>query len=335
MSGARGAEYRPTLSHRFEYAGLRSFSALFSLLPESAALLAGDLLGRFAHDVVAIRRAVAEENLRAAFPDWTPAERRDTLRRMYRHFGRNLAEFARFPVMTRAGLDRCVRLEGEHHLKAALAPGRGVLLLSAHLGNWEILGATLAAHGYPVTLLVGPQRNRLVQDLFTAFRRRHQVEVLVRGHDLRGIFRALAAGRVVATVGDQDAGPGGYFVEFLNRPASTALGPYRIARRAGAPLLIGYGLREGRIHVAQAEPPLWPDPARDPGEEAEAWSRQYHAVLETLIRRRPEQWFWVHRRWRSRVRPTTTPDPPQETADRASRADAAPPAPPPSAIHPR
>lgn len=316
MASPRGAEYRPTWTHRFEYLGLRGLSALFSALPEAAAIHAGDLLGRFTHDVVPIRRGVAEGNLTAAFPGWSAGKRRQVLRRMYRHFGRNLAEFARFPVLTRAGLDRRVRLEGEHHLKAALAPGKGVVLLSAHLGNWEILGATLAAHGYPVTLLVGPQRNKLVQEMFTRFRGRHQVEVLVRGRDLRSIFRALAAGRIVATIGDQDAGPGGYFVDFFHRKASTALGPYRIARRAGVPLLIGYGIREGMNHVALAEPPLWPDPAQDPDEEAEAWSRHYHAVLEALIRRRPEQWFWVHRRWRTRPAGPATPPEPPEQADR-------------------
>lgn len=310
-------------------------SGLFCALPEAVAVHLGDALGRVAHDVVGIRRGVAEANLTAAYPHWSKAKRADVLRRMYRHFGRNLAEFARFPVMTRAGLDRRVLLEGEHHLKAALAPGRGVMLLSAHLGNWEILGATIAAHGYPVTLLVGPQRNRLVQEMFTRFRGRHQVEVLVRGDDLRGIFRALAAGRIVATIGDQDAGPGGYFVDFLNRKASTALGPYRLARRAGAPLLIGYGIREGRNHVAQAEPPLWPDPAVDADEEARAWSRHYHRVLEALIRRRPEQWFWVHRRWRSRPPEATTPDPPRETADPASPDGAAPHDPLPSESLPR
>lgn len=281
--------------------GLSLLSGWFSSLPHGLAVHSGDFLGRLANRVVPLRRKVADENLAAAFPHLTAPERRQLLRRLYRHLGRSLAEFCRYPVLNPKALARRIRLEGEEHLSEALEKGRGVLLLTAHLGNWEYLGAGLAARGFPMTFLVGPHSNRLAQELFNRYRGLNNVQVLVtEGSDLRAAFKALKAGRVVATVADQDAGPGGYFIDFFGRPASAALGPFRIARRTGSPVVFAFDVRHGMDHVISIDPPLHADPEADALEESMAWARLYHARLEEVVARHPEQWFWVHRRWRSR-----------------------------------
>ena len=328
--------HRPApFSHTLQYGGLAALSGLLCALPASAALGLGRGLGDFARGALRLRRAVAEENVAAAFPELDAGARRRIVAGMYRHYGEELAQFARFPVLEPADIVRRMAVEGEHHLKEAVAAGRGVLILSGHIGSWEIMAARLAAVGYPLTLLVGPQRNRRVQEMFTRFRARHGVQVLVRGTDLRQIFKALKAGRVVATLGDQDAGRNGWFVDFLGRPASTALGPYRIAGRAGAPLVMGFCVRSGADWLGFAEPPLWPDPAQDEEIQARAWSAHYHARLAAFIRAYPEQWFWVHRRWKSRPAPASHPDRDPEKADPGSGFPEARPDPPPAAPRPR
>ena len=284
-----------------EYLGLSLLSGIFSVMPYELALHAGDALGRLAHAAVRIRRREATENIERSFPDLSSGDRKALVRRLYRHLGRTLAEFCRYPVLSPRVLANRVSVSGSEHLTEALAHGRGTLLLTAHLGNWELLGAGLAARGFPMTFLVGPQKNKMVQDLFNRYRSLNGVEVLVtRGGDLRGAFRALKAGRVVATVADQDAGREGHFLTFMGRPASAALGPFRIARRTGAPLVLAFDRRIGMRHEVTVEPPLYSDPSLDREEEAILWAEHYHRALEKRIHEAAEQWFWVHRRWRTR-----------------------------------
>ncbi len=297
---------RPKTSHVWQYAGLSALSGLFSVVPHGLAVHSGDLLGRVAGRLLPLRRGTAEDNLAAAFPDLDEAGRTRILRGLYRHLGRTLAEFCRYPVLNAKQLSRRVKIVGEDHLRRALEPGRGVFLLTGHLGNWEYLGAGLAARGFPMTFLVGPHRNKLAEELFNRYRAMNGVEVLVAGRDMRDVFKALKRGRVVATVADQDAGPDGYFIDFFGRPASTALGPFRIARRSGAPLILALAERHGMKHTVRIDAPIWSDPDRDAVEEARAWAAHYHSRLEDVIRAHPEQWFWVHRRWRSR--PASEPD---------------------------
>jgi KDO2-lipid IV(A) lauroyltransferase len=287
-------------AHGLQYLGLSLLSGGFSVLPHRLAVHAGDALGRLAWRVAPLRRRVAEENLRLALPELSEAGRRRVLEDLYRHLGRSLAEFCRYPVMNAKWLSKQVRVEGEAHLREAMEAGRGVFMVTSHHGNWELLGPGLAARGFPMTLMVGPQHNKLAEEMFNRYRGMSGVEVLVTTSDMRGVFRALRAGRVVASAADQDDGPDGFFLDFFGRPASAALGPYRIARRVGSPVVIALAERCGMSHRILIEPPLRPDPARGAMEEAQSWARHFHQRLEEAIRRHPEQWFWVHRRWHSR-----------------------------------
>jgi Kdo2-lipid IVA lauroyltransferase/acyltransferase len=302
IAGADMARDNPTTTqaHRLQYLGLSLLSGAFSVLSHRPAVHAGDALGRLAGRVAPLRRRVAEENLRLAFPELSEAARRRVLRGLYRHLGRSLAEFSRYPVMDSKWLSRWVKVEGEDHLREAMAAGRGVFMVTSHYGNWELLGPGLAARGFPITLMVGPQHNKLAEEMFNRYRGFNGVQVLVTTTDMRGVFRALEAGRVVASAADQDDGPGGFFLDFLGRPASAAVGPYRIARRVGSPVVVALVERRGMSHRILIDPPVRSDPALGAREEAESWARHFHARLEEAIRRHPEQWFWVHRRWHNR-----------------------------------
>lgn len=163
--------------HEAEAAALRGLSWFLGRLPHAAAVHAGDFLGRVAAVVAPIRGRVVDENLAAAFPDWSPAHRRQVRTRLYRHLGRLAAEFLRFPALSTAEILRHSRIEGEEHLRQAWSEGRGVVLLSAHIGNWEWLTAAAVARGLPLSLLVAPQKNPPVQRVINGCRAAHGVSV--------------------------------------------------------------------------------------------------------------------------------------------------------------
>jgi KDO2-lipid IV(A) lauroyltransferase len=311
---------RSPFRHRLEAAGLRFLSWCFCRLPHRAAVHAGDALGRFVAVAVPLRRRVADANLARAFPDLDAAARRAILGRFYRHLGRMLAEFLRSPALDAARIDAWTIVAGEEHLARAVSAGRGVVIVSGHLGNWEWLAAAAAARGYALDLIVAPQKNAGVQAFIERCRAGLGVGVLYarRGRgDLLEAARRLRRGHLLGTLVDQDAGRRGVFIDFLGSPASAATGPFRMALAAGAPVVPVFTWREGLRHHMVAEPALSRDPALDDEAQARRWAADFHARLAARIREHPEQWFWVHHRWRTRpeagptagTRPATGPEP--------------------------
>ncbi|HEV2106475.1 MAG TPA: lysophospholipid acyltransferase family protein, partial [Candidatus Eisenbacteria bacterium] len=189
--------------------------------------------------------------------------------------------------------------EGEEHLRAAAARGRGVIALGGHVGNFELAGAALARlHAFD--FVVRPLANPAVERWITRRRALAGVGRIRTGPGMRRAFAALAAGRWVAMLGDQDARRHGVFVPFLGRPASTPAGPARLSLASGAPIVFGACTRapDGR-HELRIHPPLVPEgDARDP-EAVRALTARHVALLEGVVRARPEAWFWLHRRWKT------------------------------------
>lgn len=306
---ARGRKRGLTARDRLEYAAVRGGQAVVCALPAGLARELGALLGGFAFSVLRVRRGVAMRQIsRALGPELTGRETERTARDAYRNFGRMTFEYARFPRLTRRKIEATVRVTGAEHLTAALAGGKGAILVAAHFGNWE-LAAVLATMGYPVSFLVGEQHNTLVDGLMNRLRQRLGVETIPLTGSLRGVFRALRANRIVAMLSDQDAGKGGIFVDFFGRPASTPYGPGRFAVATGAPLIPGVAVRHpGGRHELVISPPVLPAPAGTPPEEAaRVLTQAYTSVFEGFIRRRPDHYFWMHRRWKTRPDGTREP----------------------------
>jgi KDO2-lipid IV(A) lauroyltransferase len=247
---------------------------------------------------------VALDNLRRAYPERDSDWHRAVYREMCEAMGTTLAEFSRFGGS--GALADMIVIENPGAVSAALERGRGALLLSAHLGNWEVMGAGLAEMGCPMTVLGARQRNPLVEDAFDRLREARSVRSITVGKSLRPIVEALRAGRCVATLADQDGGPDGFFMDFLGRSASVQSGVFRLAVRTGAPIVTGFSTREGEGLRGEMQDPVWTEPARDPA-AVEAEARRLAAIytgrVEAAIRRRPGQWWWVHRRWRTRPQP--------------------------------
>ncbi len=294
-----------------EYLGARALEAGFSALPPRAGEAVGVALGAAAR-AAGVRAGVVRSQIAAAFPerdaDWVEA----TAAACYRHFGREAAALAR---LSRLDPGRLVtRTRGLEALREALAgggaPGGGRVIVTGHLGNWELAGALLAGIGLPVVAVVKRQANRRFDRRLEALRERLGIETVSMARAGHRIPEALAAGAAVALVADQDAGSRGVFVPYLGREASTFRGPAYLSLRTGAPLMFGFVVREGAGYRVEIEavpkpggesPPgvrAGPGAARDAAEVE--LTRRWVARLEGAVRRWPGQYFWFHRRWKTR-----------------------------------
>jgi Kdo2-lipid IVA lauroyltransferase/acyltransferase len=283
-----------------EHAALKLALGLANRLPEPAARRLGRGLGRAAHGL-GIRTAVARANVdRALGASHSDAERRAVVRAAYAHLGESLVEFLALQTARPESLRTHVDLQGEDHIQAALAAGRGAIMASGHLGNWEVMSAGAAARGYPMTFVVQPLRNTRADALVDGLRKRCGIEVLQRGMALRRVEDALAANRLVFFMCDQDARRRGVFVPFFGVPASTPKGAAQLAIRHRVPFLPAFGWRlPMQRHVAVFGPPI-AVPAGDEEAAVRTILAEFNARLEAAVLGAPEQYWWAHRRWKTR-----------------------------------
>lgn len=294
---ALAARARVSLAHALEHGLVRALARAAAARPWPEVLAYGERLGDLARSL-GVRRRVAAENLARAFPERSEAERAAILDAHYREVGRVAVEYARLGDLARAEAGRVVAgVRGEEHLEAVRAAGRGAILLTGHYGNFELLGAALGRR-HPVDFVVRPLSNPRV-DAWLAQRRREAGVGSIPAHEPRRIYAALRQNRWVAMLADQDARRAGTFVTFLGRPASTPLGPARVSLHTGAPIVMGFATRrpDRRLEL-DVEPPIEPGDRHAPG-AAERLTARHVERLESWVRRRPEMWFWLHRRWKT------------------------------------
>jgi KDO2-lipid IV(A) lauroyltransferase len=260
------------------------------------------MLGEVAYWALPGRRRVALSNLALAFgPSLPPAARRRVARENFRHLGLTVMECCRLFLGPPGAMLRQVRMEGVEHAKAALAEGRGAFLLTAHLGNWEILAASHSLTGLTdLNVVIRPLDNPFLDAMVAQGRARTPIRLIPKRAAAKGIQAALARGECVGILLDQHAGRQGAFVPFFGRPASTSRGLAVLALKTGAPVVPAFVHRlPGGDHLVTLEPavPLVRTGALE--RDIEANTARFTEVIERQIRAHPEQWFWVHRRWKS------------------------------------
>lgn len=294
--------------HRLESFLFRLINTIGSLLPERLALRMGGAAGVLVGSVLRIRRRDVDRHLDWVFPQRSPEWRRALARASYRHLGREAVVLFRCGGWSRERiLDRTSVVGFEAFRKDADA-GAGVILLTGHLGNWEMGGAGIAARGIPLDVVGKGMANRqFEQDLFAA-RERLGMRVVEMRDAPREALRSLSEGRVVAMLGDQNAHRGGIFLPFFGRPASTVRGPAVLAARTGARIWVGFATRDPgpeQRYTLRLEPLFVPATGR-PADDAAALMGAYGSKLEEAVKSAPEQYFWQHRRWKKQ--------PPEEPA---------------------
>lgn len=297
---------RPTLKHRIEYLALGLVFLLGRGLPRSFFVRLGAAIGSFVHSVLKVRREVTRANLQAAFPGRPGPEIDRIARDVYAQLGSSILEFAALPGMDAEDLKRAVHIENLDIVDGLMGTGRGIMFVTPHFGSWELFGASFVAQGYPTTFFVKRQKNPLVADLQDDIRRAAGIEIVTEGPGVaRGVLRALKQGRLLGILPDQDARRHGVFVEFLGRPASTFKGAAFFAYRAGVPIVPGFVRRQpDGNHIGTILPPIEPDPDHEQEAEVFRLTQLFTDTMTEWILRYPENYFWVHRRFKS-----TPPEP--------------------------
>jgi Kdo2-lipid IVA lauroyltransferase/acyltransferase len=289
------------LRQRVEVLLLRLLGFVARAVPFEAASGLGARLGRLAFVLVRRRREIAIENVRRCLGDPVGgAPAREIARQAFAQIGRTFLEFLALPSLGREGLRERVSLDGFEPLLARAARREGTVLVTGHYGNWEMLGATLLASGIQLRYLLPPQTNPGSDAYLDDVRRRLGIEPVKLGFGMRHALRALRAGEAVALLADQDARRIGMHVPFFGRPASTLTGPARLAISARCPIAVGFAVRTGPGRYRARLTALL-EPRAGAGEEEEVLrlTREITALTEQAVRERPDQWYWVHRRWKT------------------------------------
>ncbi len=289
------------LSHRLEYAGLRVLMSMTRRLAPARASQVGDVLGALVFHVTGMRKKLVMEHLARVFGMSGDSEKlRAMSRSVYRQLGRTAVEHARLLAGRTADLRDRLDISGEEHIARARNGGRGVILVTGHFGYWELLGATVAMLGYPITVVAKKLHNPAVDGLVHAGRERLGMAVATMDKAPAAVYRALRRNECVGLLADQDAGAGGVFVDFLGIRASTYQGPALFALRTGAPIVPCFIIRSGpERHRVCFETPIEAITTGDEPADIARITQAYTDVLARYIIDYPDHWFWVHRRWKT------------------------------------
>jgi len=296
-----------SVSHRLEYAGLRAAVAALSALRWRRASSLGGALGRLGYSPFGVRRRVVERQIAAAFPEWNSERVAQVARGSYDHLGRLAVETALMPSLGHRGvLELVSRTTGWDLLERAVAEKRGVLLIAGHFGNWEVSGAYIAARGVPVDVIVRRMSNPIFDRYLNQTRADLGMTVVYDSEAVRRTTRSIKEGRAIGFLADQGVlNLASTHVPFFGRPAKTPRGPAVFTLRYHVPTLFVSAVREpdGRFHLSFENVPY--EETGDRERDIDGIVVSYTRILEGLVRRTPEQYFWQHRRWKHQ--PADTP----------------------------
>ena len=282
-----------------EAALVRAVTACVSLLPMSAARACGHGFGRLVFWVDAFHRRIAIENLTHAFPSRPAPERRELAKAMFAHFGGLVFELLKFGTLTREQMSALMEVEGLERIQAEHARGKGVFFITGHFGYWEMQAITHPFHSPAIAVMARPLDNPRLHDQLERLRTMSGNRVLYRQGVLRRVLRELNDNHGVAILIDQHLHtPESVTVDYFGRPAVTTSAPAALALRTGAVVIPVFALPlpGGRYRFIY-EHPVEP-PAADSPDAVREFTQRCTDVLEMYVRRHPELWLWMHRRWR-------------------------------------
>jgi KDO2-lipid IV(A) lauroyltransferase len=291
------------MRERLEYWLVVAVARSLGWMPRRLARLLADALTWGIYCVLSRLRRVGRRNLEMSLPALSPAERERILRGVFRHLGWQLVEFCRMTRYTARNTRNWIRTEGLEHYLAAQARGKGVLVLTGHLGAWELSSFYHSLMGYSMGMIIRPLDNRCLDQFVNGIRCLHGNRVLPKDEFARGLLTAMRAGDTVGILMDTNmTPPQGAFVKFFGQDACTATGLAHVARKTGAAVLPGFMLWEPSEsrYVLHFGPELAIPHTADVAADILAGTQLCAQVTEDWIRRYPDQWLWIHRRWKTR-----------------------------------
>lgn len=250
-------------------------------------------------------RKTAEVNLRLAFPEWTEEQRRSVLKTMTRNLGWMAAEFARFPKYTKKNIEKVVVLDGHENFLAGQNRGKGVVYLTGHIGAWELSSYAHALYGFPLHYMARPLDNRPLDEMVNRYRGLSGNKPIFKNESARLMLRVLKDSGTVGILADQNTMPDeGVFVDFFGTPACTTTGIARVALHTDAAVVPGYAFwdEDLRKYRLRFEPPVELVRSGDMEKDVVENTQRFAKVIEGIIRKYPEQWVWIHARWKNRPR---------------------------------
>ncbi|HXI12181.1 MAG TPA: lysophospholipid acyltransferase family protein [Thermoanaerobaculia bacterium] len=287
-----------TFKNSVIYYGVRVATAIGRTLTLGGARSVGVLVGRLAYRVVPKERDKALRNLALAMPELPEETRRRIARAVFHNLGRSLFEICWLPKLDEPRLRATTTIAGLEHFQAAVDRGRGVVLFTGHCGNWEWMASAIGLLGFRMNVIAREIYDPRLNEFIVASRAAQSVKTIGRGSasSAREILQTLKNGDILGVLIDQNIKAENVMVPFFNRPAPTPIGPAKLAIRSGAAVIVGFiEFRDGK-QLIRFQPPIFPTRSDDPAELTATLT----AAIEEQIRQAPEQWVWMHERWKVR-----------------------------------
>lgn len=286
--------------HKLEYFLVLFIKIFLNLFPYRTGIFFGSLIGEITYLIVPKRKKITLQNLSRCFKDKDQKNLKKIARSTYRNIGKSLTEYILFPKLNKKKILNLVEIQGEELFDSALKEKKGAVLVTGHFGSWELMGAALRQKGYPIDFLVGEQHNLLVDNLMNRHREMMGIGIIKMGVATRGVIKALRKNRFIAMLSDQDAGRDGTIVNFFGYPASTPRGPAAFCLKTDAPMIMGFIIRldnkKQKIIFQKIEKE---EKTGDKEKDINRLTQAYTSLLEDYVKKYPDHWYWLHRRWKS------------------------------------
>ena len=270
-----------------------------------AALKLGSVIGKIAFTVVKKRRQIALSNLRMIFKDKSEDEINEIAQKSFVNLGKTLVEFLRLPKYDKHQLMDMVKLDGEENLRQAISSGKGILIITAHFGNWELIFHILTSFTDRLSGVAQRFKNHWFDRLVNGYRVIHGGEIIEKADAIKQIITHLRKGYCSIILSDQNAGDSGILINFMGVPASIAKGPVMFAMRTDSIILNVFDIRQDDdSHIISISKPIMIKHSGDLQEDIKKYTVEIAKSLESIIYKYPSQWLWMHNRWKSKKHET-------------------------------
>ncbi|MBC8313071.1 MAG: lysophospholipid acyltransferase family protein [Candidatus Cloacimonetes bacterium] len=277
------------------------FFYFIKILPLSFALAIAKILALLNFYFLKIRKEIVIKQLKIAFPEKSKNEIKQIAKNTFINFSKNAIEFCKFSSKKLSKKEKYVTISGFENIDSALSKGKGLILVMGHFGNWEFASQIIGLKTKKLYAVAQTQRNPFFNKFVNKIRTQNKIHLIPKKHAFRGIVKALRQNNIVGMLGDQNAGKRGIFVNFFGRPASTYSGIAKTALKLGCPIVFATCLRKSNGKMqAQIGKPIFLKQTKNLDLDVKKYTQELTSLLENEIRKFPSQWFWLHRRWKTK-----------------------------------